>query len=431
MLSRWLSSEETSAQWFTLVELIVVITIVWILSTIGFVSYSSYLTGARDSSRLWQLANLTEAMQVFSTSRKLPLPDNKIDITASGTIVAYQGYAGVDVLDTLDYTNGGKDPKDKSYFTYSVTKNRNSLQLLALMEEANSLQTLSIPWISTTHAVDYSERYPKTYGNKIGILTSTDTDTYNTPAQEVTWVTSVDLVNTTEDYIAHLSDTDFIEGEGPELRKANPLHSCKRVKQSGQGSQSWLYTINPDGLWELQVYCDMETRGGWWTLVHKTTDSPDNLTQTLTQTEWFPNWKNNKEYKLSIDYWQTLSTEAVMATNERIDWLKWNDITDGVITNISTSGVTFSETDTYRVLGSWTTWGSQDNCTDNSYYWNNPGSGCCARCINNDATSSYGSNKQPFVVSTATSAIESAVEWAWWTNDSLVHVLDKMGIFIK
>lgn len=69
---------------FTLVELIVVITIVGILSTIGFVSYSSYLTGARDSNRISQMVKITDSMQVYSSTKSLPLPDNKIDITASG-----------------------------------------------------------------------------------------------------------------------------------------------------------------------------------------------------------------------------------------------------------------------------------------------------------------------------------------------------------
>ena len=68
---------------FTLVELIVVITIVGILSTIGFVSYSNYLTGARDSNRISQMVKITDSMQVYSAAKNLPLPDNKIDITAS------------------------------------------------------------------------------------------------------------------------------------------------------------------------------------------------------------------------------------------------------------------------------------------------------------------------------------------------------------
>jgi hypothetical protein len=58
---------------------------------------------------------------------------------ASGAtnIIAYQGYLGVDVLETLDYTNGGADPKDGGYYTYYVSKDRSSFQLLTLLEEAS------------------------------------------------------------------------------------------------------------------------------------------------------------------------------------------------------------------------------------------------------------------------------------------------------
>lgn len=82
-----------------------------------------------------------------------------------------------------------------------------------MMEEANALQSnLTLPgFISQTHAIDYSDRYPKVYGQKIGILTSTDVATYNTPAQEVTGITEVDLTTTSDFYIAHLSDTEKME----------------------------------------------------------------------------------------------------------------------------------------------------------------------------------------------------------------------------
>ena len=78
---------------FTLVELIVVITIVGILSTVGFVSYSGYLTGARDSNRISQLTKLSDSLQVYAATRSLPLPDDAINITASGSsnVIAYQG----------------------------------------------------------------------------------------------------------------------------------------------------------------------------------------------------------------------------------------------------------------------------------------------------------------------------------------------------
>jgi len=128
-----------STKWFTLVELIVVITIIGILSTIGFVSYSGYLTGARDSSRIAQLNKLTDSLQVYATTKRLPLPDNYSQVTASGTLVAYQWTAGIDVLEALDYTNGGKDPKDKTYFTYYLDKDRTTFQMMALIEVETNL----------------------------------------------------------------------------------------------------------------------------------------------------------------------------------------------------------------------------------------------------------------------------------------------------
>jgi len=82
-----------------------------------------------------------------------------------------------------------------------------------MMEEKSSLQsTLTIPsLLPQTHAADYTNRYPKTYGQQIGILTSTDISTYNTPAQEVPGITEVDLTTTTDFYIAHLSDSQKME----------------------------------------------------------------------------------------------------------------------------------------------------------------------------------------------------------------------------
>ena len=79
---------------FTLVELIVVITIVGILSTVGFISYSGYLAGARDSNRYSQLTKLSDALQVYATTKSLPLPADYLDITARGSqgIIGSQGY---------------------------------------------------------------------------------------------------------------------------------------------------------------------------------------------------------------------------------------------------------------------------------------------------------------------------------------------------
>ena len=65
---------------FTLVELIVVVTILAILATIGFVSYSGYLTGVRDTNRIASLTAISDGLELYRTTNDLPDPDGAIDI---------------------------------------------------------------------------------------------------------------------------------------------------------------------------------------------------------------------------------------------------------------------------------------------------------------------------------------------------------------
>jgi len=199
---------------FTLVELIVVITIIWVLSTIGFVSYSNYLTWARDSNRYSQLTKLSDSLQVYATQKSLPLPDDYIEITASWAtnVIAYQGYVWSDVLETIDYTNWGRDPKDNSYYTYYLTKDRKSLQMMALMEEAGSVALTPNLQINKTFAADYSDRYPKVYWRKLWVLTEVDT---NTPVQELTSIKNgswyLDILNTNENIISTIDNWNVLQ----------------------------------------------------------------------------------------------------------------------------------------------------------------------------------------------------------------------------
>jgi len=69
---------------FTLVELIVVITILVILGTIAFVSLSGYSGSARDSSRVSDLTNLAKGLDiVYAKSSAYPSPDSSALVTYS------------------------------------------------------------------------------------------------------------------------------------------------------------------------------------------------------------------------------------------------------------------------------------------------------------------------------------------------------------
>ena len=78
---------------FTLVELIIVITILAILGLVAFLMMSDATVSARDSNRLASIKNIYDASQLQAVQQRiLPLPDQAITLTVSGTDIGWQGY---------------------------------------------------------------------------------------------------------------------------------------------------------------------------------------------------------------------------------------------------------------------------------------------------------------------------------------------------
>lgn len=408
-------------QWFTFVELIIVITIISILWTIWFMSYNWYISQSRDASRVSQITSIYKALESYRTKWFLPFPAQKVTIFASWAVIAYQWYAWEDVLNSIWYQDEWKDPKDEVYFTYYLTKDLRRAELMTFLEDEVEV---SYNIVNKANAFDYSWRIPKVYGNKLWILLESWT---NAPIQEIPSIvlSGLDIVKTTSNFVAYISDDYKVSWTWSVLSQINPNTNCKRILETWWSNWDWNYTINPTWI-NVQVYCDMTTDWWWWTLVHKTTDNLTDLTWSLDTTEWVPSWNDNNEYRLSIDYWKYLSTEKAMARNIRIDWLYWDDIEEGYINSISISWVTFSNADKYKIFNSSTT---QNTCTSWTNYWN---WSCCSRCVNyNDAWAYWNPIDAPMIVNTSTSYTWSAIEWAWWSNDASFHRLSKMWIFLK
>lgn len=269
--------------WFTFVELIVVVTILTILSTIGFISYSGYISKSRDASRISQIITIYKAMESYRTKWFLPLPTDNVVVYASWAIVWYQWYASEDILNKIWYQDEWIDPKDNKYFTYYLTKDLRNAELMTFLEE----ESLSYGIVKQANALDYTLRIPKVVWNKLGVLTESWS---KLPIQEVislksTWL---DIVTTTWSYTAYISDDYYISWTGSNLAflKDGAGKSCKDLlsKDSGKKWFDGVYYINPTWTWSFQVYCDMTTDDGGWTLVANIQSTDTTITSSLYNT---------------------------------------------------------------------------------------------------------------------------------------------------
>ena len=88
---------------FTLVELIVVITILVILGTIAFMSLSGFSGSARDSSRVSDLTNISKALEIaYVKTGSYPDPENFSSVTYSGGTLWKQGTLGESIISFIN-----------------------------------------------------------------------------------------------------------------------------------------------------------------------------------------------------------------------------------------------------------------------------------------------------------------------------------------
>ena len=176
-------------QAFTLVELIVVITILAILGTIAFISLQWYSRDSRDSVRISDAGNMKVALELFYLDAgKYPLPDNNEIISYSWDTVWYQWTFWENVVINLsrNITEIPKDPLMDKEYTYSVEWLKNSYQILTLLEWDDT--TLNISWKANAWNLIVTPKLDGTYN---GIFAKTQNFIVPTPsiitAEDTTW----------------------------------------------------------------------------------------------------------------------------------------------------------------------------------------------------------------------------------------------------
>ncbi|MDD2916709.1 MAG: fibrinogen-like YCDxxxxGGGW domain-containing protein [Candidatus Gracilibacteria bacterium] len=288
---------------FTLVELIVVITILVILGTIAFLNLGGFQSSARDSSRVENLSNLKKGLDMFQIKTgSYPVPENMVSVTASGITIGYQGFAKELTERTIGLSVGGtRDPLDTSiYTTYSVNADRTKMELMNFLEDGSMLLSLNafVPNASADIGSDYSKRYPTVQGDTLGILLASGT---LQPIQESG--TGVDVVKTNSGYVAVFGKNSNLSGTGNILSVVSSMgaKSCNDLllKDGSKRNKDGLYYINPTmsslGSGSFQTYCDMTTDGGGWTMINS------NLLGNTDNQNTILNYTTNLKGGLNID----------------------------------------------------------------------------------------------------------------------------------
>jgi len=127
---------------FTLVEIVIVTTIISILSSVAFLSYTKYNIEARDAIRMSHIQDINRVMSLYKQETwTYPSATNAVDITYSWSRVWSQWEFWGKTLAQIGKIFGDiQDPLYKNKYTYSVTHNGWEYQIGALFENNLKIQ---------------------------------------------------------------------------------------------------------------------------------------------------------------------------------------------------------------------------------------------------------------------------------------------------
>ena len=366
---------------FTFVELIVVITILAILATIGLFAYQDYLVWARDSNRIVQLNDIHDGLELYSINSRLPFPDDMIEIQAGGNTFAYQWYAWENLIKTIGYDGGGKDIESGNYLTMMLWDNQRDFQLMTYIDDAGSLSKNMI--LPTYANQDYALKFPKVLGSELWILLDEAT---NAPLQEIDVVAeqgNYDITTGTQQLRAYYNDLSFIRSVTSNFTEIVPNHSCERILELWASKGDGNYTISPDGNNQFQVYCDMTTDGGGWTMIAR---SVEDYNWSDTSFWWLVSRgsinNDTNPYSLWEDVKKIIFQEFMMSTYD-----KWKILSLPARKILINRQALLDNTTNSEPIVAWCTSSETVSCKEWNFYWGN---------IENTSNQKYFFGKQDF-----------------------------------
>lgn len=139
--------------WFTLVELIVTMTVLAILWTLSAAYIFDAFGTSRDSARITSIAQIVENMDLFKVNTWIyPSPDNSVTVTFSWSSLweQWEFWPAVNQSLWVYWSRYPIDPRYDINYTYSVTNNNSEYQIGTILEDTewsldNGITAMIIP----------------------------------------------------------------------------------------------------------------------------------------------------------------------------------------------------------------------------------------------------------------------------------------------
>lgn len=297
--------------WVTLVELIIGVTIVIVLWTIGLISFQSYALTIRDTSRITDIEKISVALEDYKIRNHLPQPDNYVSIEQWNKLISQQWELTKDILHLIEFERGWLDPKNQDFYTYTRSGNNKYFQIMWLLEDDRN-----VPANKNQPDIQISaERFPYSQWSKLWILT----DEKNIPIEKNLAWKDIQIDNHQEPLLAHLENNHFTYWTGAIL--------------------SWLEKTNK----QWGKYCKVEEnktiscnklsdqRRKWtgfetisWNQAIWYNDLPENIKDIFdTDLPYVSHWKDNNCLKENIEIVEINTTNF---KQKLCDW-NWNEST--------------------------------------------------------------------------------------------------------
>ena len=348
--------KETANNAFTLVELIVVITILAILWTIAFISLQWYSSQSRDSVRISDISRMKTAVELFQLDAgKYPLPTDGTEITYSGWIVWTQWYFWEST-----YKNVGKldkiplDPLTNKKYVYSTTNTRQEYQIAWVMEGEEVTSIMNNEWWIMNNGISQANAWEKTAKIKISW-------NYNWKLLKVS-TGSIDYVLAVPSIITNTWITDVVSIVTNGNLAYNGYKNLPYQYNGSRYKTNWDGLINLMNAWDLVVFSwaleDLSNAETLWINARKTL--LENLQNAYTGTTIKNVWAIARI--LSTDTTNTWATE-LLTTN-----IVSNNLGGSIIASSSSSWwwnntpigpyASCTWTNTWTILSATSTYGS-------------------------------------------------------------------------